>query len=301
MRILILGDPQNEAVVRRHWPDGHDIDVLPLTGLFAGWDGERLFVIRSDSLRPLTDYDAVWLLGWGTYSSMARLVAFYLVQNGVPSLNTELFDTWPVTKVAELCRLTAAGIAHPKTVCTQLSENIPRLATWAQAALGFELPVIVKAVGGARGETNFRVLPGGELVLPDRWRMYLIQEFIPNDGDWRIVVINGRAVTAIRRKRADDSTHLNNTSAGGTATVVDLDAVDPTVLDLAVRAARVMGRSQLGGVDLVTHAGTGRHYVLEVNLCPDLVRGAADESDVAVKLRATFDALEQGVRLRRGA
>jgi endo-1,4-beta-xylanase len=86
---------------------------------------------------------------------------------------------------------------------------------------------------------------------------YILQNFIPNDGDYRILVLNNKPVMAIKRVAAEGS-HLNNTSQGGTASRVALDAMPSEALDVAVRATR-LAKLAVAGADIIIDNQTGTH------------------------------------------
>lgn len=297
-RVLVIGGDFTEDVLSKYRPADVELEVLPLQSLICGWDGNKL-LLRHATGKSLHHYDAVYLSGWGKAASIARFIAFYFAQHGIPAFNVQLFDTWPVTKVAELCRLPAAGVNHPRTVCTQETRNFPLLVQWANRELKFQLPLVVKAIGGARGESNFWVRSHEDTVTLNPELVYLVQEFIPNNGDYRILIIDGQPAVAIFRQRQSPDTHLNNTSQGSKATIVPLHEVDPRILDISVRAAHAMNRTELAGVDVVVHAETNVPYVLEVNLCPDITAGLPEETNVKAKVTAVFDALKQRMTRKR--
>jgi ribosomal protein S6--L-glutamate ligase len=89
---------------------------------------------------------------------------------------------------------------------------------------------------------------------------YYLQEYIPNDCDFRVFVIDGTAVGAIMRK-SDSLTH--NIHQGGCGKAV---TIDPDMQDIAARAAECVG-IDYGGVDLLIHENS--YTVLEVNGTPN--------------------------------
>jgi len=89
---------------------------------------------------------------------------------------------------------------------------------------------------------------------------YYLQEYIPNDRDFRVFVINGKAVGAIMRV-SDSLTH--NIHQGGCGSAFPIDS---EINDIAARAAESVG-VDYGGVDLLLHDGS--YTVLEVNGTPN--------------------------------
>jgi ribosomal protein S6--L-glutamate ligase len=89
---------------------------------------------------------------------------------------------------------------------------------------------------------------------------YYLQEYIPNDRDFRVFVIDGTAVGAIMR-RSDSLTHNIHQGGCGNAVPVDKD-----MGEIAARAAECVG-IDYGGVDLLIHEHS--YTVLEVNGTPN--------------------------------
>ena len=78
---------------------------------------------------------------------------------------------------------------------------------------------------------------------------FVLQEFIPNEGDLRILVFGDKPVMAINRK-ANNSSHLNNTSQGGLAEVLSLESVSQDILEISKKAAKII-KLQVAGVDVM--------------------------------------------------
>jgi [lysine-biosynthesis-protein LysW]---L-2-aminoadipate ligase len=96
----------------------------------------------------------------------------------------------------------------------------------------------------------------------------LVQEYIAKPGyDLRVVVVGDEPVVSIQRVSADWRT---NTHLGAT--------IRRTELTVPVRRLVSAVLDHLGpgfyGVDVVVEAGTGRHFVLEVNANPEFARSA---------------------------
>ncbi len=89
---------------------------------------------------------------------------------------------------------------------------------------------------------------------------FYLQEYIPNDRDFRVFVIGGKAVGAIMRV----SSHLtHNIHQGGCGSAAPIDS---DMAHVAVSAAESVG-VDYGGVDLLIHEGS--YTVLEVNGTPN--------------------------------
>ncbi|ACL17645.1 alpha-L-glutamate ligase, RimK family [Methanosphaerula palustris E1-9c] len=89
---------------------------------------------------------------------------------------------------------------------------------------------------------------------------YYLQEYVPNDRDFRVFVIGDEAVGAIER-RSDHLTH--NIHQGGTAKAVP---VDPEMASIAIAATEAVN-ADYAGVDLLLDQDG--YTVLEVNGTPN--------------------------------
>jgi glutathione synthase/RimK-type ligase-like ATP-grasp enzyme len=160
------------------------------------------------------------------------------------------------------------------------------------------LPAVLKATGAMRGQNNYLVHSVDDIVAhmsaPDAPK-YILQNFIPNDGDYRILVLNNKPVMAIKRVAVKGS-HLNNTSQGGTASRVALDAMPSEALDVAVRATR-LAKLAVAGADIIVDNQTGKPYLLEVNKEPQIATGGLAGEKTHFYVRALSEMVNAELRL----
>lgn len=90
-------------------------------------------------------------------------------------------------------------------------------------------------------------------------RVAYIQEYLPIDGDIRVVIIQNRVILAYWRKAAEGE-FLSNVARGGS---IDFHSVPSYAVDLAVTAARRCEFNDVG-VDIIVHEG--QSYILEANM-----------------------------------
>ncbi len=155
------------------------------------------------------------------------------------------------SKVATTARLVEAGLPSP---ATGLLRTRDRANAFIEAYGG---QAVYKPVYGYDGNGIRLVESADDLEEPP----YYLQEYVPNDEDYRIFVIGNEAVGAIRRRSA----HLtHNIHQGGLGEAVD---VTPEMARLSVAAARAVG-ADYAGVDLLP-LETGGFTVLEVNGTPN--------------------------------
>jgi glutathione synthase/RimK-type ligase-like ATP-grasp enzyme len=144
-----------------------------------------------------------------------------------------------------------------------------------------EYPLILKHNVGVMGLHNFLVSDATELqkVLSQPLQGFVAQPFIKNTGELRVLTFGKNVAPFIFRKYATAESHLNNTSRGGAAEQVAVEAVNPLHLEHALRAAELTNR-EVGGVDVLL-AENGEHYILEVNSTPAIASGVFADEKIA--------------------
>ncbi len=130
-----------------------------------------------------------------------------------------------------------------------------------------KLPVIAKPNLGSRGEGIELIQKAADLsMLPLSIQDYVFQSYIPNSGDWRVIVVGGRAIGVMKRV-AREGSYLNNVSRGATAIPEKDSAVVQALYDIAAKTAAVF-KLRFCGVDIIRDEKTGNYMILEVNTAP---------------------------------
>lgn len=241
---------------------------------------DLLFEISSTSQKisdpaqnlDLAEADFVIAFNWykngelSYYRDIAYTIAIYLDSKGIKFWNSEMIKQRSTTKLSGLMQMALAKIDIPATYFSLSPEILHSKAG--------DFPVVLKSIAASRGRNNFLVQSRTDLEkhakTPNR---LLMQEFIPNEGDYRVVCSAGEPVMAIYRQRSSQATHLNNTSAGGEATIVELSKIGDSALQASRQICKLMGR-ELAGIDFMrANDGSSREVFLEVNAIPQLTSG----------------------------
>ena len=238
--------------------------------------------------RDLRNYDLVFFRMWAKEFEAATACAFYLRKYNVPFIDQEAFGTRVFTKLAGYFNMWHANLPIPDTFYG------PHSAILAEAKAGkdFKFPLILKTIEGKKGQDNYLVKNLGQLrkiLGKNRDLAFLMQKYIPNDGDYRFLVTGNKIGLIIKRVAAAGS-HLNNTSAGARAELVKAKQFKPQVMEDALKAAKIRQR-QLAGVDVILDKNSGRHYILEVNKVPQIITGAYVEQKIEAFNRFIKDQL----------
>lgn len=266
-----------------------------LSDMHISIKNNRLSIRESLTGKNLSEFDVLYFELWYKAPEQALAAALHAERQGIPYFSSELAGAMPLTKVGELAKLADADIPIPDTF-TSSNREILR-AFKADAPLKY--PVVVKAADGYGGHNNFLVKSRAMMkrVLAEHKNLrFVVQEFIPNNCDYRCLVLGGQIVLVLRRSRAEDSqTHLNNTSQGAAGELVDIQSIPEAARSDVLRAAERLGRSEFAGVDLLIDSQTGKHYILEVNQTPQIEIGAETDG----KMAALLDYMEQRAGERR--
>lgn len=195
-----------------------------------------------------------------------RLAAF-----GVPTVNSADAVELCGDKGQQALVFGRAGIPHPRSYLAYDLRQVGELT----AALG---TAVIKPVSASWGRGLARITDAATLECWAAGREsvdaagkhfpVLVQEYVAKPGyDLRVVVVGAEPVVSIQRVSDDWRT---NTHLGATVRRTDL------TVPVRRLVSSVLEQTGPGfyGVDIVVEAGTGRHFVLEVNANPEFAKSA---------------------------
>lgn len=282
MKILLLG---NDRTIQQE-PQYYDLykkfvsDTLPIgtdNQVDFAYIEDLIIQIRNDNfsiMHPQTNYemkgyDLVFIRGIKFRPSLdvLKVVSTYCRLNKIKIIN-EYGQGRDGSKLSQAVQFYEHQLPIPPTWF------INRGAIACLDSLELTFPMVMKAVLGTRGENNFLVTSTDEIrtIYGQNGALnFVLQQAIPNDGDYRYLVI-GEDSILIHRK-AQDGSHLNNTSQGAKATLQDVSVIPQ---DLRERFSLYLVAQALttGGIDVLQDKNNGEWYVLEVNSQPQLTTGA---------------------------
>ena len=272
LRIAIMADErgwhtrQLQAALRARGALGRCVDLADChidTG--AAWHG----LVIPGFGRELPDAALVRGIAGGTFEQVTKRlgVLHALRELGVPVYNDARAIERSVDKSMTSLLLHAARIASPPTWATESAAHAQRIVM-RESAAGHAL--VLKPLFGSQGKGLQLVgdVQGVHHPLPALDKAFgglaYLQRFIAPTHhdltqpgfDWRVLVVGGRAVTAMRRV----SMHwIHNVAQGARC---EPAALAPALVDAAESAARALGMDY-AGVDLMP-SPTGVQ-VIEVN------------------------------------
>ena len=261
---------QLQAALRARGCVGRCVDLADCRiDTTAAWHG----LVIPGFGRELPDAALVRGIAGGTFEQVTKRlgVLHALRELGVPVYNDARAIERSVDKSMTSLLLHAARIPTPPTWATE-SQAQARRIVMREGAAGHVL--VLKPLFGSQGKGLQLVghVDGVQHPLPDIEKvcgsLAYLQRFVPpltTPGfDWRVLVVGGRAVTAMRRV----STHwVHNVAQGARCEPAELA---PELAQLAEGAARALGMDY-AGVDLIASpapAASGAApgiQVLEVN------------------------------------
>lgn len=282
MNILVIGSKdhgsKNDPVILA---DSLHADDVKSTVVY--WD-DIVFHIRTGSV-TVTNHDIdifaepvdlIIATGWYKKGLHDVAYAFGLVatSKNVPIWNSEIVRQRSSTKLSCLVQLALADVSVTETTFS-LSDTTPLQSQ--------PLPFIAKAAAASRGQSNYLVSSEDERqsLLAQSAKDFLVQPFLENDHDLRVICFDGKPQLVLKRSRADGSdTHLNNTSQGGNSEWIDLSQVPAELLTVAEKICTIMSR-EMAGIDFIPNPSSPYQYsCLEVNAIPQLTSGV----DVDIKM-----------------
>jgi glutathione synthase/RimK-type ligase-like ATP-grasp enzyme len=233
-----------------------------------------LSMTESMTGRDLASFGLIYFELWYKAPEVALAAALYARRHNVPFFSEELEHAIPLTKVGELAVLSDNGVPLPNSFASSRAETLKVFKD--QAPL--EYPLIVKAADGYGGNNNFLISDYAalkEVLNSHKDLRFVIQEFIPNDCDYRCLILGGKIALVLKRTRDQNSdSHLNNTSQGGEGEVVPIESLSTQAQTAVLKAAKLLRRNEFAGVDLMINSETGQPYILEVNQTPQIEIGA---------------------------
>ncbi len=204
------------------------------------------------------DFDLVYVRSVGEYHEEMTILADYCKANKIKLLERTLAEgnVDRDHKSYEALKLLEAGLGYPKSFFGSAKQTLDYLrqnTIW---------PIVIKDTGGRRGRGVYLVpdIETVEKIYLGRARSnYVVQEYIKNDGEYRVWVIGGKVIGAMHRPVRVGGFEMVGMT--GKSKTIELDREMET---LAIKAAEAL-EVDVAGIDMVRQSGTGTPYVLEVN------------------------------------
>ncbi len=246
---------------------GNEIAVQgSLKNLIFEIKDSKLKITETMSGRDLQDFKAIYVRRLKT-KTQEKVTAVAIAANAwdIKVINSENANLQSFSKLTELVALSLRGLPIPDTIIAARPEvkKMLKEKTW-----WLTFPLIMKDANGSIGSRNYLVEGRRQLkdilnLSENKDRIFVYQQMVPNDGDYRFL-ITGNKVGVVIHRSAVEGDHRNNTSLGAKAELAPTSKFSLKLKHDAIDAARALHR-ELCGVDVLIDKSTGKHYILEVN------------------------------------
>ncbi|BCX13806.1 MAG: hypothetical protein KatS3mg085_338 [Candidatus Dojkabacteria bacterium] len=255
--------------------------------VFKFVNGAEIFVNGKNIL----EYDLVYFRSWFGHYKIATAVSKYLIDNGIPVIDSALqnISLGGVTKIYQFLVLVQNNFPVPKSYVLH-RDNIKNFLDEAVDALG-GYPLIIKKHDGHKGEGIHKVDSESEFyeILPNlEDNYYFLQEFIPNDFDYRVLIMGNKVVRLKKRIRPENSTDFRNNVALGAKVELEDPKKNETVSNLGLKASKLL-QIDIAGVDIVISSKDNKLYIFEVNTNPSLNNDITQYKDLANYLKSVVN------------
>lgn len=259
-----LNEEAEKMGIEITWIKYRDLKVL----------GEKIMYGNTD----LKDLDGWYFRAVGSELEWSKLLQLYARKHKIKVVDDYLMLEGPLRRFKSVMswQLADAGIRYPKSAYIERLDDLEKeLENWS-------FPVIVKlSQGGRHGMGTFFIKSKDNFIelknkLESRkdkavvagkaepvYRGFLIQEYIENDGDYRVMTVGYRCIGGFKRQAKIEKLVLN-LSDGKSEGLIE---VPKDVALLAEKAAKVLG-VEVAGTDLVRNKKNGEVYIIEVNEAP---------------------------------
>lgn len=254
--------------------DKHGITLVPIKYKQLRLSGDKIYFKETD----LAEFDGWYFRAVGSELEWAKLLEIYAKRHYIPVVDEYLLTHGPLRRFKSVMgfQLIEAGVNYPKSAFVEsLVDLETEISNW-------QFPLIIKlSQGGRHGMGTFFLKTKEEYKeflekLEERkriaiqegkqqpsYRGFLIQEYIPNDGDFRLMTVGYKSVGGFKRAPKEEKMVLNKSIAKSSR----LEVLPEDVIEEAEKAARVLG-VEVAGTDLVRDSRNGKVYVIEVNEAP---------------------------------
>ena len=293
-RLAILWDPEEP-----HQPSNEEarqrfVELAPKVGL----DAE---LIQLDALERVPEFDALFNRASPEADGLSYEFMRRAESLGMPVVDDPESILRCTNKVYMHELMSRHGISQPRTLIVHRG-NVDQVAPM----LG--LPCVLKLPDSGFGLDVVKIESAEQLRQEaDRFfkvsELIVAQEWLPTGFDWRIGVYDRRPLYVCKYFMAPGHWKINEVTEGrqlieGDSVALAVGEAPAPVIDLAVRAANLVGHS-LYGVDL-KQVGN-RVYLVEVNCNPNIDAGVEDEAMGEALYRELLGVFARRIAERRSA
>ena len=267
--LAILHDPQekeppsNERALQRFIQAAADINI-------------SAELITKDDYWQLGEYDALFIRTTTRVNHYTYRFARKAEAEGLAVIDDPLSIARCTNKVFQTEAMMANSVPIPRTLVVY-QNNIEQVLSEFKFPLVLKQPDSYFSMGVTKVETKLEYLHA-VMELLNKSDLVIVQEYVPTEFDWRVGVLDGKPLFVTKYFMAKGHWQIINNSSNrhsryGLDTPVPLAKAPNNVINVAIKAARLMGNG-LYGVDLKQYRT--KLYVIEVNDNPNIDAGTED-------------------------
>jgi len=257
-----------------------DADAMKRFVKAASKVGIAAELVRSDKLKHLSQYDALFI----RETTSIDHPTYRLSRKGEMEGLVVIDDATSIMRCCNKIFLHDAFSYNKVSAPRTLVVSSAKAGELDRIEANFDYPVVLKMPESSFSIGVYKVSNRHELkeklgLMLKESALALVQEYIYTDFDWRVGVLNGRAIYACKYFMARDHWQIYNHAssrksgkAGAFKTIPTFEAPKP-VLDAALKASSIIGKG-LYGVDIKQKGN--QIYVIEVNDNPSIDHGVED-------------------------
>jgi RimK family alpha-L-glutamate ligase len=240
---------------------GVQVDSLDVQDLMLVADGSQSGVFANGQ-NLAAEYDAVIVRSFMPCVSEALTLARLFSAAGKVVVDSSMTDEgYAISKMHDYIVLSSKGVAVPRT----RQFFYPNDSEGFAEELGY--PCIIKGIHGSEGRHVHKIDSRQQLrkrLLQYKAGEVMVQEFLPSEQDYRVIVIGYRALPIFVSRKPIQGEFRTNFEFNEEVTAHPLSEA-PHLRDIAERAARAL-RREFSGVDIRCRGNTP--LVLEANRRP---------------------------------
>jgi len=240
------------------------VDLVPIqyNDLILRQKGDDFEIFYQE--KPISEFDLFFFRAVGEATEWANLLLLYAEKKKVPVVDEYLAAYGPERRLKSISGVFLAKnrVNYPRTSFASSKETL--LAETEK----FKYPFVLKiSRGGRRGLGTLLVSDKKILERAIKGRIektgFLLQEYIPNDGDFRLMVIGYQVLGGFKRQKKEKRLVLSRSLGPSEA----LKTIPQAVKEEAEKACQAL-KVEIASVDMVVDKRDKKPVIIEVNEAP---------------------------------
>lgn len=226
---------------------------------------------KDGNIRVLVDgkkidvFSLIFFRRVGEFRNLANIISNIAEKKHIQFFDKLYLTSNEPSKLKQAFILASNGLSIPKTYYSPVYNS----SKISHAASFLKFPFVIKSSRGARGIDVYLVktrAAANNILRKLRGKEIIIQEFIPNSFEYRLLVLGDRIAVTEKKIRSQNEEFKNNVCLGATEEFIDTKSVPLQARRAALKAAKACN-IQIAGIDLVI-APNKKEYIFEVNRAP---------------------------------